>query len=60
LADASVAWRLRLCSVSKEASHAGHEWRPRDETLDGATDRERFDNWDLLSCISVGYQTEVG
>ena len=44
LAVASIAWRLRLCSVSKEASHAGHEWRPRDETLDSATERERFDD----------------
>lgn len=46
LAVASVPCCLRLCSVSKDASHAGQEWRPREETLDGATDRERFDDCD--------------
>jgi hypothetical protein len=56
LAIASVPCCLRLCSVSKEASHAGHECRPREETLDGATDRERFDDCDAYM---IDYQKTV-
>lgn len=54
LAIASFPCCLRLCSVSNDASHAGHECKPREETLDGAVvdDRERFDDCDAISSSS--------
>jgi hypothetical protein len=44
LAVASLPCCRKLCSVSNDASHAGHEWSPREQTLDGPCERERFDD----------------
>lgn len=52
LAVTSVPCCRRLCSESNDASHAGQEWSPSEETLDGARDRERFDDWDEVSASS--------
>lgn len=54
LAVTSVPCCRRLCSESNDASHAGQEWSPNEETLDGGLDRERFDDWD--ACHMFLYQ----